>query len=154
MVSQTLPIVLGVGLSEQAETLRLLELPFIHALSGREAIRYLVGQNLIRLLISSWDLPDMPRGEVIRRVKPARPWLKTILLMEHASADAEIAARQLGVTLVLPAQISSQLLADIVTRLVGSPMMTNTQQHRYAKTKHSYTTKTPDPLGGPYPTGP
>lgn len=39
------------------------------------------------LLLADWDLPGMPGDELIRRMKPAHPALKTVLYSNHTHVE-------------------------------------------------------------------
>jgi len=111
--------VLTVGLNGKTTALRALPIQLISADRGREAIRHLREHLSLSAMVSTWDLPDMSDGALMRRIRAARPWLPTVVLMDEPFLRREVAARMLGITALLPGDIEDSLLRQTVAVILG-----------------------------------
>jgi len=92
--------ILAVGIRDKSEMLESVPVRVILCDKGLDALRCLK-QARTRMLISKWDLPDMPDGDLLRRFTQANPYMPTIAFVEANNTEQEIEARTLGVTCVL-----------------------------------------------------
>lgn len=111
--------ILAVGLNGQSETLRRLPLQLIATDTGMEAIEQLRNYGIIDTVVARWDLPDMKDGELIRRIKYARPWIPAVVLLDEPYHEREILVRGLGVVALLPATVSGENLCRVITQILG-----------------------------------
>jgi DNA-binding NtrC family response regulator len=109
---------LTVGLNGKSNALDALPIRVISTESGGQAIEWLRKNHFIKALISTWDLPDMNEGELVRRIKAVRPWLPTVVLLDKPFQDREVAARSLGVSAVLPSNVEGPLLVRIMGQIL------------------------------------
>ncbi len=82
----------------------------------------------------------MADGKLIRRVKSARPWLPTIVLLDECDYRREAAARSLGVTAVLAGEPEACLLSQVVQETLGleTPMKAETEPVSLVHTASRY----------------
>lgn len=111
--------VMAVGLNGNSQSLKLLPIQLICSENGMAAIQWLRQHRLIDALVSQWDLPDMKNGELVRRIKRARPWLPTIVLLDEPYQEREITVRGLGVVAVFPSTIAGGVLQQIIVEILG-----------------------------------
>ena len=95
------PKVLVVGMGDRAMEIRQLPVRVIPARTGREAINLLRRHRVLAVLTSRWDLPDMPGGGLIPRVRACRPLIPVVVLVDELTPGREILARTLGAAVVL-----------------------------------------------------
>jgi DNA-binding NarL/FixJ family response regulator len=112
-------VFLSAGLNGKSEALKELPIWLICCDSAPRAISEFRRLGVVDLLISAWDMPDMPDGELIRLIKKARPWLRTLVLMDEPFVERERAARQLGVAAVLSTEVDEGLLRLAVKEILG-----------------------------------
>jgi DNA-binding response OmpR family regulator len=85
---------------------------------GMEALKCLK-QTRTDMLISQWQLPDMPDGELLRRFSLAKPHIPTIAFIEaDGTEQEEIDARSLGVNMVLTEDCDFDTFYDVVCQLL------------------------------------
>jgi len=91
---------------------------FFHADSGKKALELL---RMLRfdLLVTGDQLPDMPVGHLIRRVRAAWPWQKWAMVGSVLTAQDEIAARTLGAMAVFDAPPDWEALALLAAAAAG-----------------------------------
>jgi DNA-binding NarL/FixJ family response regulator len=111
--------ILTVGLSERSRSFRSLPVRICAVDKGFEALRQLRFE-VPSVLIGLWDLPDMPDGELFRRVLAGSASVATVTLIEFGNTSAEVAARRLGVTVVLEKGVDQQVLTDLLSQLSGA----------------------------------
>jgi len=120
--------VLSVGLNGKTTALRALPIQLISAVRGRDAIRHLREHLSLNAMVSTWDLPDMSDGALMRRIRAARPWLPTVVLMDEPFLLREAAARRLGITALLPDDVDNRLLQRTVAAVLGLDTPTGSGQ--------------------------
>ena len=92
--------VLSVGIKNKNKAIETLPVRLLVMDSGAEAIRHLF-ENEIDIVISSWNLADMPDGLLLRKLLDAKPNMPTVAFVEPGNWQQEIAARSMGVTAIL-----------------------------------------------------
>jgi DNA-binding NarL/FixJ family response regulator len=112
-------VVLSAGLGPESKGLTELPLQLVCCDSAERVVAQLRQLGVIDLFISSWDLPDMRDGDLVRLVKDVRPWLRTVVLVDDLKPEREIAARRLGVTAVFSGDVTEDLLREAVARLLS-----------------------------------
>ncbi len=110
--------ILAAGIRDRSNVLEQLPLRFLLVDMANQAIKCL-RQEKILTLISRWDLVDMDGGELLRRVINAKPGMPTMAFIESGNHEQEIAARTLGVRLVLPEDIDDGQLHRSICQLLG-----------------------------------
>lgn len=110
--------VLAVGLTERSVGFKELPVRFCSVDTGFEALKQL-RLEVPSILIGLWDLPDMPNGELFRRVLAGFASVDTVTLVEIGNNSAEIAARRLGVTVVLDEGVDQHMLNELISHLSG-----------------------------------
>ena len=76
--------------------------------------------ELVGVVISRWDLKDIPGGIFLKRLKAAKPGILTIAFVGTGSEAAEISARELGVDVVLSEDVSGPYFRRIVLQLLST----------------------------------
>lgn len=110
--------ILAVGLNNKSEMLESMPLRVVMCDKGMEALKCL-RQARTEMLISQWQLSDMPDGELLRRFSLANPHIPTIAFIESDSTEhQEIEARSLGVNMVLTEDCDFNTFYDVVCQLL------------------------------------
>ena len=78
------------------------------------------------VLVALWDLPDMPDGMLFRRVLAAAGSVATVAMIEFDNPGQEVAARTLGVTVVLDDDTDEQMIRELLGQLSATMMATGT----------------------------
>ena len=110
--------ILTVGLKERYESFKDLPVRLCSVEKGFQALKQL-RLELPSVLVGLWDLPDMPNGGLFRRILAGFPSVATVTLIELENTDAEVAARRLGVTVVLDEDVDQQMLSELLSQLSG-----------------------------------
>jgi CheY-like chemotaxis protein len=110
--------ILAVGITDKGDALKQLPVKLTLVDTAREALSCL-RWGMVYSLASRWDLPDMANGELLRRVIKAKPEMPTMALVEYGNNGQELAAKTLGVTLVLPQDIDDGYLYECLCQLLG-----------------------------------
>lgn len=92
--------ILSIGLDEKFRTMGRTPVRMVNCQTGKEAARSLKNEK-IDGVVCSWNLPDMPDGMFVKRLKAFKSDIPVIVIVEHDNAAQEIAARALGVSAVL-----------------------------------------------------
>jgi hypothetical protein len=114
---ESVPNILIAGASDKVEILRGLSIRLFVAEFGSQAIRCLKRRR-INTLISRWELVDVFDGELLRKVIAAKPEVTTLALIKAGDYLCEVAARSMGVSIVLPEDIDNDHFRDAVCQLV------------------------------------
>ena len=109
--------ILAVGIKDKSEMLESLPVRVILCDGGLDALKCL-RQARTHMLVSKWNLPDMPDGELLRRYTGANPYTPTIAFIEPDNTEQEIEARILGVTVVLSEDSDYETFYASVCRLL------------------------------------
>jgi len=123
--------ILAVGIGDKTHVLEKLPVRVLSAKHGGEAISYLRRWEVLSLL-SRWDLPDMPDGELLERVVAAKPQVLTMALIESGNREQERASRLLGVTMVLLENTGDGYFFEAVYQLLGRPDLNELARYRAA----------------------
>ncbi len=115
--------VLAVGITDKSGALEELPIRLLVMDTTVGALSCLRGEQ-INTIISRWELPDSPAGEFLKRVREAKPSIPTIAFIQPGSNKQEIAARSLGVSIVLPEDVDDDDFRDIVCQLLGLECVT------------------------------
>ncbi len=115
--------VLAVGITDKSGALEELPIRLLVMDTTIEALLCLRSEK-IHTIISRWELIDSPAGEFLKRIREAKPSIPTIAFIQPGSDDQEIAARGLGVSIVLPEDIDDDDFRDVVCQLLGLECVT------------------------------
>ena len=110
--------ILVVGIAGKEHALRELPVRILAMDTGTQAIRCLKEES-IDTVISHWDLMDIPAGKFLRNVREAKPSTPTIAFIKPGDIDQEIAARRLGVDVVLSEDIDDDYFRETVCQILG-----------------------------------
>lgn len=110
--------ILVVGVADKGGVLKELPVRVLATNTGVQAIRCL-REERIDTVISHWELIDIPAGELLKNVIEAKPSMPTIAFIKPGDTDQEIAARRLGVDVVLSEDIDDDYFRDTVCQLLG-----------------------------------
>jgi DNA-binding NarL/FixJ family response regulator len=108
--------VLTVGLKDRCESLKALPVKLCSVDTGFQALRQL-RLEIPSVLVALWDLPDMPNGSLFRKILGTTASTATVALVEFENTTQEIAARTLGVTIVLDENANDETLCDLLGQL-------------------------------------
>ena len=111
--------VLMVGAGDKEHAMRALPIRLILLDTGIESVRAL-RDYAPDILISKWDLVDIPDGKLLENVIAAVPGMPTIALIEPGNLAQEIKATQLGVTAILSDDVDDDFFCQVVSQLLGS----------------------------------
>ena len=117
--------VLAVGLADRCEDLEGLRVRHRSVDTGFQALRQL-RLEVPSVLVGLWDLLDMPDGSLFRRVLGSIASAATVTLVEFENSTQEIAARSLGVTVVLDESIDDKVLCELLDQLSVTKVATGT----------------------------
>ena len=117
-----LPRIVAVGITDKAGTLAELPVRVLFARDGQRALRHLRAGST-DLLIGRWELANMEPGELFERVREAKPYLPTLAVVEAGNVEQEIAARSLGVSVVLPEDVGEGHFREVVCDMLGLPRL-------------------------------
>lgn len=110
--------VLAVGVTDKSEALNELPIRLLLMESGAEAIQCLQ-QERIASVISRWELIDMPQGKLLENIRAAKPWIPTIAFVTPDDRSQEMAARSLGISVVLNEDIDDEYFREAICQLLG-----------------------------------
>lgn len=108
--------VLAVGLSQHRDCFEKLTVPVCCVETGSQAIRQLRCCTP-SVLIGRWDLPDMPDGTLFQRVLNGFASVATVALVQLGNTTQEVAARSLGITVVLDDNVDKKALKELLDQL-------------------------------------
>lgn len=114
------------GVPERSREFAELPIRLISTDTGMQAVEALRTEHVIDAMVSRWDLPDMSDGELVRRIRSARPWLPTVVLLDEPYDQREIAVRGLGVVAVLPSRVEADLLHRVTKQMLGLEALAGT----------------------------
>ncbi len=107
------PKILAVGLNDKEKALKELPVRLVSCLSGADAASVLKDER-VSIVITAWDLDDMPDGLFVRRLKVVKPDIKTIVFIKAQNASEEINARSVGASVVLTDKTSDEMFRRTV----------------------------------------
>lgn len=110
--------ILIAGSFARSEALKGLPLRVLAADTAKEAIRYL-REEKIDAVVSEWELDDMPNGKFMRNIRAAKPATPTITFITPGNTDQEIAARSLGISVVLNEDIDNECFCQAICQLLA-----------------------------------
>jgi DNA-binding NtrC family response regulator len=110
--------ILAVGITDKSTVLKQLPAKILFVDRACQAVNCL-RQTFIHTLASRWNLVDMANGQLLMRVINAKPEMPTLALIEVGNIQQEIAARKLGVSIVLPEDVDDGQFYDSVCHLLG-----------------------------------
>ena len=109
--------VLSVGIRNKSEALETLPVRVLVMDSGAEAVRHLF-EDKIDIVISRWDLTDMPQGKLLEKIINAKPNMPTVAFIEPGNWEQEITARSLGVTAILNEDIDESYFRNTICQIL------------------------------------
>ena len=109
--------VLSVGIRNKSKALKTLPVRVLVMDSGAEAVRHLF-EDKIDVVISHWNLIDMPGGELLKKIVVAKPNLPTIAFVKTDDHQQEILARSIGVSVVLADDIDDEYFRQILRQIL------------------------------------
>jgi DNA-binding NarL/FixJ family response regulator len=115
--------VLAVGIRDKSSALQELPIRLLVMDTTVEAL-FCLRQEKIHTVISRWELVDGPAGEFLKRIREAKPAIPTIAFIKPGNDKQEIAARGLGVSIVLPENIDDDHFREAVCQLLGLEAIT------------------------------
>lgn len=112
--------ILMVNVSDKENSLKELPVRLVMLDTGAAAIQCL-REERIDTVVSRWELIDMPHGKLLENVRGAIPAMPTIAFIAADNLDQEIAARSLGVTVVLSEDVDDEYFRQTVCNLLSIP---------------------------------
>ena len=109
--------ILSVGIRDRSEAMKTLPLRILFADSGAEAVKNCF-QEKIDVVISHWNITDMPNGELLKKVGAAKPNLPTIAFVKAGDPQQEILACSLGISVVLADDIGDEYFRQIICQIL------------------------------------
>ena len=109
--------ILSVGIRKKSEALETLPVRVLVMDSGTEAVRHLF-EDKIDIVISYWDLTDMPQGMLLEKIINAKPNMPTVAFIEPGNREQEIMARSLGVTAILNEDIDESNFRSTICQIL------------------------------------
>jgi DNA-binding NarL/FixJ family response regulator len=110
--------ILAVGLGGRSNALKGLPIRVLFIRTGLEAGRSLKNEH-VDSVISSWDLPDAPEGQFLRRVRLAKPYMPVIAIVNSNDVRQEIAARSIGAAAVLSNDVGDEVFRQTAIGVLG-----------------------------------
>jgi DNA-binding NarL/FixJ family response regulator len=110
--------ILIVGAPQRSQALKELPVRIFTAASAKEAVRYL-REERIDSIISQWNLNDMPNGKFLANIKAAKPGISTTAFITPGDQNQEIAARSLGISVVLNEDVNNECLSETICQLLA-----------------------------------
>ena len=107
------PKILAVGLKDKEKALNELPVRVVSCISGADAAGVLKEERF-SIIITAWDLNDMPDGLFVRRLKVVKPDVKTIVFIRSQDTSEEISARSVGASVVLTDKTSDEMFRKAV----------------------------------------
>ena len=107
------PKILAVGLNDKEEALKKLPVRVVSCPNGTDAASVLRDER-VSIVITAWDLDDMPDGLFVRRLKVVKPDVKTIVFIKSQDTSEEINARSVGASVVLTDKTSDEMFQRAV----------------------------------------
>jgi DNA-binding NarL/FixJ family response regulator len=116
LISET--TILAVGIRDRDDALEELPVRLLSVDRAAEALPCLRDED-VHTVVSKWNLTDMGGGEFLKRVIEAKPQIPTIGFISPGNDEQEIAARALGVNIVLPEDIDDGHFRQAVCQVLG-----------------------------------
>jgi len=110
--------ILIVGAPGRSQALGGLPLRVLSADTAKEAIRYL-REEKIDAVVSQWELGDANNGKFITNIRAAKPATPTIAFIAPGDQNQEIAARSLGISVVLNEDIDNDCFCQTICQLLA-----------------------------------
>lgn len=126
MVVLTKMNVMTVGM-ERLEDLERMPIRLLSRDYGKEAVRSFRTDN-IDSVVCRWNLPDMPDGQFVQKLRSVRPDMPIITIIEADNPEQEIAARMLGAT-VIPDDCGQGYFRQILASVLRFPQLLSESLH-------------------------
>ena len=110
--------VLTVGMGMRSDALKELPVRLLAVDRGVLAIRCL-REERVDMVVSRWELDDMPHGILPANILAAKPFMPTIVFVPPGDNAREIAARSLGVSAVLSDDTDDDYLREAVSQILS-----------------------------------
>ena len=91
----------------------------IRSNSGMEAIRHLRENHKIDTIVTRWDLPSMPNGQFVRKIRTARPSIPIVVILDDPDEKREIGVRKTGVTAVIPSTANIACVLNVIKHVLN-----------------------------------
>ena len=117
--------VLAVGLGRRSDALLPLPIRLFTADCAEEAIRILRTEK-VDVIASQWELDGMANGMFLKQIQTARPEIPIVAFIEIGNYEQEVAARGLGITVVVDETISSDDFREMICLLLRIPLVVKT----------------------------
>lgn len=105
--------ILTIGLNGKTNAFRSLPINPMKAADTAQASGFIKTEH-IDAVVCKWDLPGMPNGIFLKRLKAFKPQIKTIVLIQAGNVNQEIAARCAGASVVLTEGTSESVLRQTI----------------------------------------
>ena len=110
--------VLTLGLKEREAALSELPIDITAAKSASEAAQCLKVEHFDSV-ISSWTLEDIDGGVFLQRLRMVKPDISMIVFVKDNDPAEEIAARSIGVSMVLTEDCTNEFFIESVISILG-----------------------------------
>ena len=117
--------VLAVGLEGKSDALLSLPIHVFAVDSAKEAIRILRTQK-VNVIASQWELDDMANGMFLEQIQAARPEIPIVVFIETGNYEQEVAARSLGIPVVVDKTIRDDDFREMICELLAIPVTVKT----------------------------
>jgi len=105
--------ILTIGLNGKTNVFSNLPMNLINVQDAAHAVQYIKTEH-IDAVVCNWDLPDMPNGIFLKKLRALKPQIKTIVIVKAGNTNEEISARCIGASAVLTDHSSKSLLRQTV----------------------------------------
>ncbi len=105
--------VLAIGLGNKNKVLEELPIHFFVMDTTVEAVRCL-HEEKIDMVISQWELPEMPNGLLLERIREAKPAIPTVAFIRPGDREQETIARNLGISVVLNEDVDDSYFREVI----------------------------------------
>lgn len=130
--------ILMIDAAEQCEALRVLPVRLLEASSTAEAIKHLKGSR-INMIVSAWCIQNEAPGDLVRRIREAKPAVPILVVLGEDEVSHEVDARTVGVSGVVYEDTPVGYFSATVSQLLGlesefsrdGPARNKNQLHAY-----------------------
>ncbi len=106
-----------IGVKGRKESLKDLPVRIIEINTAANVLSSLKKEK-INTVVSKFDLPGAPAGQLLKRIIEARLWMPTVAMIKPGDIEQEILARTLGVKAVLHDSVSDEVFKDTICKLM------------------------------------
>lgn len=109
--------ILMIGTRDKTDALKELPVRLLLMDTAKETLSCLKTEH-IDSVVSRWDLVDMPSGMLLKRILGAKPGIPTIAFIDPGNQQQEIAARSIGVTVILSDDIDAAYFRSTIRQFL------------------------------------